>query len=82
MAPHIPADLSLSTEVSKSMMTSEISLISYVPGGTVRWMSPERLFPEALEFDNSRPTKQSDCYEFGMVIYEVRRHPTAVEIPE
>jgi hypothetical protein len=45
-------------------------------------MSPERLFPEMFEFDNSRPTKQSDCYEFGMVIYEVRRHPTAVEIPE
>ena len=82
MPSQIPTNISWSTEVSKAAMASKISLISYVPGGTVRWMSPERLLPEMFGFDNSRPTKQSDCYEFGMVIYEVRRHPTAVEIPE
>ena len=46
---------------------------SYTIGGTTQWMSPELL---ALILDksdpkNSRPTKESDCYAFGMVIYEV-----------
>lgn len=34
--------------------------------GTVRWMSPELLFGR-----NSPPTRQSDCYALGMVVYEV-----------
>ena len=38
---------------------------SYTAGGTILWMSPELL---AL---NCRPTKHSDCYALGMVIYEV-----------
>jgi hypothetical protein len=45
-------------------------------------MSPEQLYPELFGFNDSRPTKGSDCYMFGMVIYEVRHCPTAVEIPE
>ena len=38
-------------------------------------MSPELLDPELFDIPESegdRPTKQSDCYALGMVIYEVR----------
>jgi len=35
-------------------------------GGTTRWMSPERFGLKKI-----RPTKPSDCYALGMVIYEV-----------
>jgi len=37
-------------------------------------MSPELLDPERFEMPQSegnRPTRQSDCYALGMVIYEV-----------
>jgi len=40
-------------------------------------MSPELLDPERFgmpESENNRPTKQSDCYALGMVIYEVGVH--------
>jgi serine/threonine protein kinase len=51
------------------------SLMSFTPGGTFRWMSPELLDPERFLIPQSdesdRPTTQSDCYAFGMVIYEV-----------
>ena len=40
-------------------------------GGTVRWMSPELLDPKAFGLADGRPTRGSDCYAFGMVIYEV-----------
>jgi len=40
-------------------------------GGTIRWMSPELLYPDQSGLGDSRPTKQSDCYALGMVIYEV-----------
>lgn len=40
-------------------------------GGTTRWMSPELLNPEQLGSKESQPTKESDCYALGMVIYEV-----------
>ena len=33
-------------------------------------MSPELLDPEYFGFAKSRPTKSSDCYALGMVIYE------------
>ena len=33
-------------------------------------MSPELIAPQRFEFKNSRPTKSSDCYALGMVIYE------------
>jgi hypothetical protein len=38
-------------------------------------MSPELLDPELFgipQSEGDRPTKQSDCYALGMVIYEVR----------
>jgi len=34
-------------------------------------MSPERLDPSRFNFENSWPTKESDCYALGMVILEV-----------
>ena len=46
--------------------------MSFTAGGTPRWMSPELLDPERFGASDDRPTKQSDCYAFGMVVYEVR----------
>ena len=43
----------------------------FTPGGTVRWMSPELIDPVQFGVKGNRPTKMSDCYAFGMVIYEV-----------
>ena len=43
---------------------------SFVGGGTIQWMSPELLNPEDFDLEG-RPTKESDCYALGMVIYEV-----------
>jgi len=34
-------------------------------------MSPELLHPDQFGLEDSRPTKESDCYALGMVIYEV-----------
>ena len=47
-----------------------LSSSSYTHGGTARWMSPELIDPQQFGFKKSRPTKASDCYAFGMVIYE------------
>lgn len=33
-------------------------------------MSPELMLPEKFGLEKKRPTKSSDCYAFGMVIYE------------
>ena len=40
-------------------------------GGGTRWMSPELLAPDMFSLKESRPTKESDCYALGMVMYEV-----------
>ena len=45
--------------------------MSFTAGGTTRWMSPELLYPEGYGTSDGRPTKQSDCYALGMVVYEV-----------
>jgi len=34
-------------------------------------MSPELLDPESYGLKDSHPTKESDCYALGMVVYEV-----------
>ena len=47
------------------------SLGSSIHGGTFRWMSPELFYPEDFGLEDSRRTKQSDCYALGMVIWEV-----------
>lgn len=55
------------------MTTSEqLTTTSPAKGcGTIRWTSPELLFPEEFGFESGCPTKESDCYSLGMVIYEV-----------
>ena len=50
--------------------TNRLSSSSCTQGGTARWMSPELIDPQRFGFKNSRPTKPSDCYALGMVIYE------------
>ena len=57
------------------------SLVHHTPGGTEGWMSPELLVPEVFGLNDSRPTKQSDCYALGMVVYEVRRHAVVLQCP-
>ena len=49
----------------------ETCLSSCVEGGTIRWMTPELLDPERFGLKGSHPTKETDCYMLGMVIYEV-----------
>ena len=44
---------------------------SYPRGGTIRWMSPELLRPKGFGLEDDCPTKPSDCYALGMVVYEV-----------
>ena len=34
-------------------------------------MSPELIAPDRFELRDDRPTMASDCYAFGMVVYEV-----------
>jgi serine/threonine protein kinase len=42
------------------------------PGaGTIRWMAPERLYPEKWDKEQPISTFESDIYSLGMVIYEV-----------
>ena len=50
-----------------------------IEGGTVQWMSPELLYPERFGFEKSCPTKESDCYALGMVVYEVLSGQTPFE---
>ena len=49
----------------------QLLMLSCVEGGTIRWMSPELIDPGSFGLKESRPTKKSDCYALGMVIYEV-----------
>ena len=50
-----------------TMLLSQSDICS---GGTFRWMGPELL--DRSRFGSSgRPTRESDCYALGMVIYEV-----------
>ena len=63
------ADFGLLTIVSDS--THPATTTSSEGAGTVRWMSPELLYPERFGSKNVRHTKESDCYALGMVILEV-----------
>jgi len=62
------ADFGLLTVISDS--TNLLASSSYTQGGTARWMSPELIAPQRFGFESSRPTKSSDCYALGMVIFE------------
>ncbi|KAF9645415.1 kinase-like protein [Thelephora ganbajun] len=61
------ADFSLVTVVADQ----SIVVSSCIEGGTIQWMSPELLYPEIFGLKKCHPTKASDCYALGMVIYEV-----------
>ena len=63
------ADFGLLTMVSDQSTTTS----SRVEGGMAQWMSPELLDPGQFGLTESRPTKESDYYALGMVIYEVLR---------
>ncbi|KAF9644746.1 kinase-like protein [Thelephora ganbajun] len=45
--------------------------LSMTEGGTTRWMSPELLDLESFGLEERRPTRESDCYALGMLVYEV-----------
>ena len=63
------ADFGLLTVVSDSIdLFSSSSAQAH--GGTLRWMSPELIAPERFGSKTSCPTKSSDCYSLGMVVYE------------
>ena len=62
------ADFGLLTIISDPRYL--LSSSSHSHGGTLRWMSPERIAPERFGLEKSRPTISSDCYALGMVIYE------------
>jgi len=48
--------------------------MSFTDGcGTTRLMSLGLLDPERFGISDGRPTKRSDCYALGMVVYEVRK---------
>jgi serine/threonine protein kinase len=61
----------LTAGASRMSLISDDSLMSLTAGGTCRWMSPELLDPELFGVQDDRPTRQSDCYALGMVVYEV-----------
>ncbi|KAJ3515568.1 hypothetical protein NLJ89_g1672 [Agrocybe chaxingu] len=48
--------------------------------GSMRWMAPELLLPEAWGKTNAKPTFASDIFAFGMVIYEA--YSGSVPFPE
>ena len=50
---------------------NNLSSSSNFEGGTRRWMSPELMNPEKFGLRKESSTKPSDCYAFGMVIYEI-----------
>ena len=62
------ADFGLLTIISDPRYL--LSSSSHTQGGTARWMSPERINPQQFGFKDSCPSKPSDCYSLGMVIYE------------
>jgi len=56
--------------IMTDLSTTLLSETVVSPGGTIRWMSPELLDPTHFG-SNGRPTRESDCYALGMVVYEV-----------
>ena len=70
------ADFGISTiarieSCSSVSRASTVSLVSFTSGGSLPWMSPELLDPKRFNVSDPRPTKKSDLYALGMVIYEV-----------
>jgi len=61
------------SDLSLLAVTSDprIFVSSCIGSGKIPWMSPELLDPVRFGLMEGRPTKQSDCYALGMVVYEV-----------
>lgn len=66
------ADFGLVAIVSTSSVVTLATSVLAV-GGSERWMAPELLYPEKYGLSHSIPSKESDIYAFGMLIYEVCR---------
>jgi serine/threonine protein kinase len=64
--PHLTVFHLATTALERLVMGSR-SLVA----DTDLWMSPELMALEETGLAESRPTKQSDCYALGVVIYEV-----------
>ena len=62
------ADFGLLTIISDA--TYGLSSGLSTQGGSARWMGPELINWQRFGLEDSRPTKASDCYALGMVIYE------------
>jgi len=56
--------------IMADLSTILISETAVSSGGTFCWMSPELLDPQHFG-SNGCPTRESDCYALGMVVYEV-----------
>ena len=55
-----------------TVVSGQSTLISSsTEDGPIQGMSPELLDPQRFGLEGCRPTKESDCYALGMVIYEV-----------
>lgn len=65
------ADFGLMTIVSDSGTGTYIENTSVLSTGTLRWMSPELIYPEHFDLPRGNPTKASDVYALGMVLLEV-----------
>jgi len=63
------ADFGLLTIMSDA--ANAASSTPFTEAGTFRWMSPELFDPGKFHLKDGRPTKQSDCYALGMLIFEV-----------
>ena len=59
-----------STDVG-SVPVQWMSITMRIRGGPVRWMSPELLEPRRYGLQKAQPTRESDCYALGMVVYEI-----------
>ena len=60
----------LSNDSSISVSSGGSSMLA-IEGGTIQWKSPELLDPDRFGISGMQPTKQSDCYALGMLVYEV-----------
>ena len=61
--------------------TTDITTTEGTTKGTYRWMSPELFFPAEFGLSKFQLTKESDCYAFGMVIYEVIDSQCGAQLP-
>jgi serine/threonine protein kinase len=62
------ADFVLTTIASDLLQDHSLNSFG---SGTIRWMSPELFVPSEFSLDKYIPSKESDVYALGMLIYEV-----------